>query len=163
MEHILVYVPCEKYLGQWLVNRLGSPVAFPARSNENAILARYIQRPPSKNYVPALRSAGIPVRVPIVHGKNPYSHTHLARRGETAHIAAVELLFRMVLWYGLAPLLTTRGINAHIDRWCEQHGIALDYREAVRQKFYRIRKDYLASEIILGKKHRKKIDYKAVL
>lgn len=163
MEHILVYVPFEKYLGQWLVNRLGSPVAFPARSNENAILARYIQRPPSKNYVPTLRSAGIPVRVPIVHGKNPYSHTHLARRGETALIAAVELLFRMDLWYGLAPLLTTRGINAHIDRWCEQHGIALDYREAVRQKFYRIRKDYLASEIILGKKHRKKIYYKAVL
>lgn len=163
MEHILVYVPFEKYLGQWLVNRLGSPVAFPARSNENAILARYIQRPPSKNYVPALRSAGIPVRVPIVHGKNPYSHTHLSRQGETALIAAVELLFRMDLWYGLAPLLTTRGINAHIDRWCEQHGIALYYREAVRQKFYRIRKDYLASEIILGKKHRKKIDYKAVL
>lgn len=163
MEHILVYVPFEKYLGQWLVNRLGSPVVFPARSNENAILARYIQRPPSKNYVPALHSAGIPVRVPIVHGKNPYSHTHLARRGETALIAAVELLFRMDLWYGLAPLLTTRGINAHIDRWCEQHGIALDYREAVRQKFYRIRKDYLASEIILGKKHRKKIDYKEVL
>ena len=61
------------------------------------------------------------------------------------------------MWSGCAPLLhSSKEINKGIDEWCACNGISLDAREAVRQKFYRIRKAYMEKGIILGKFYRKK-------
>ena len=72
-------------------------------------------------------------------------------------MSAIDALFRLDLWSGCAPLLhSTNELNKGIDQWCADNGISLDAREAVRQKFYRIRKSYLERGIVLGKFYRKK-------
>ena len=49
-------------------------------------------------------------------------------------------------------VLTATIGHDHIDRpWCEAHGIDDDYTEAVRQKYYRMRKAYAKNGMFLGK------------
>ena len=38
MSNIVIYLKLETYLKQWLIHSFGSPVRFPAKSNENAII-----------------------------------------------------------------------------------------------------------------------------
>lgn len=72
--------------------------------------------------------------------------------------SAIDGLFRLALWSECASLLhSKRELNRGIDEWCKLHGIELDCREAVRQKFYRIRKSYQIKGIILGKKYNKSL------
>ena len=76
-------------------------------------------------------------------------------------VPAIDGLFRISLWSGCFPLIHSKGeLNRGIDLWCEQNGISLDAREAVRQKFYRLRRQYHEKGVIVGKiYHKKKSTY----
>ena len=74
--------------------------------------------------------------------------------------AALVSLFRIHLWSDIAPKIHADGLNRAIDDWCQSQGIDIDYREGVRQKFYRMRRSYETYGIILGKKHCHKVGKK---
>ena len=89
--------------------------------------------------------------------RKPEHYNYLGRDGQRAVVSAINALFKMQLWAECAPLLHAKGeLNKGIDKWCADNGISLDAREAVRQKFYRLRKLYLQKGIVLHKIYRKK-------
>lgn len=156
MTNLLIYIPLTGYLRQWLIGRMGSPVSFPRGSYENAVIARHLSRLP-KGLAPHLCGPDdVPVCVPVVHGKPPEVFNYFGRRGVAELTEAILTLFTLDMWHGIAPLLTSARLNDGINDWCKARGISLDNREAVRQRFYRIRKAYGERGIILGKKYGKK-------
>ena len=87
----------------------------------------------------------------------PEFYNYLGFHGQRTIVSAIDGLFRISLWSGCFPLIHSKGeLNKGIDLWCEQNGISLDAREAVRQKFYRLRKQYHEKGVIVGKIYLKK-------
>lgn len=159
MSDFVVYVKLEKYLSQWLTNALGSPVRFPAQSNENAVIRRFVQRLP-KDKQPQLASDELTaIVIPDSKAKDPRQFNYFGPRAQEALVEAIEDLFRRSMWAELGELLErSQRINKTIIAWCELHGIDDDYSETVRQKFYRIRKAYTQRGVFLQSLTRKKED-----
>ncbi len=163
MKDITVLLRLEPYLRQWLTHAFGEPVRFPAQSYENHLLLRLVQRVPhasaianeDKNSLKCVR-----VVIPDSAHRRPEYYHHLSRRANAKMCAALVSLFRIHLWSDIAPKIHADGLNRAIDDWCQSQGIDIDYREGVRQKFYRMRKSYETYGIILGKKHCHKVGKK---
>lgn len=155
MENLLT-LPISGYLREWLVHAFGMPARFPARSFENAIICRGLVKPPAHQAVTPSRATEDAVHIvaPVCHGKPFASYNILSRKAQSELIEAIEILFRLDLYHSLMPQLAKPGINDAIDGWCKSRGISLQFREGVRQKFYRIRKDYRSCGIFLGKKYK---------
>lgn len=161
MKDITIYIKLPSYLRQWATHSMGNPVRFPEQSYENHLLHRCLWRSIRNTQPPSMRCPEDCVQVVITDDRcrKPEFYNYLSRRGQTAMLRAIESLFRIHLWSDCVHLIHgTEGMNEGLDRWCAEHGIGLDYREAVRQKFYRMRRSYETMGIILGKKHKKKFD-----
>lgn len=143
MSRFVIYLKLETYLHQWLTHHLGHPVVFPAQSNENAVIRRFLQKQPS-DMQPELAGGGLTaVVIPDSKAKDPAVYNYLGPRGKEALVECVEDLFRRCLWHEMGELAPCRrGVNGQIAAWCEMHGIGIDYIETVRQKYYRMRKAY---------------------
>lgn len=153
---LLIYLPLTGYLRQWLTHQMGMPVVFPRASYENAVIARYISPLPA-GYAPQLcRPGDVPIVVPQLHGKPADRYNYFGRRGVAALTEAVNTLFTLDLWHGVSSLISTSQLNEGIEEWCIARGIELDYREAVRQRFYRIRQNYAKHGVLLGRKNHKR-------
>ena len=156
MSKFLIYLHLEPYLHQWLTHSLGNPVEFPAKSNENAVIRRFLQTKPT-DALPDLYAEGMTaVCIPDSKAKPVQHYNHCGAKGKKALAEAIEDLFRINLWSELAPLVCREergggGLNKLIVSWCEAHGISDDHTEAVRQKFYRMRKAYAKYGVFLGK------------
>ena len=160
MSNIVFYVKLEPYLHQWLTNSLGTPVQFPAKSNENAIIRRFLQKRPD-NVSPELYSNYLtPIVIPDSKAKPPQYFNHLGKNAKSAVIEMIEDLFRRNLWMELGEMTLSRpcGLNKTIAAWCELHGIEDDYSETIRQKYYRMRDAYTKKGIFLGKLTKKRED-----
>lgn len=157
MKGIVIYVKFERYIREWLLYRLGSPVRFPNGSFENELIHRNLSKRP-KDTPPDLPEEGaVPIVVTDCMHRRPEFYNYLGIRGRRMIRSAVDGLFRLHLWTECAPLLHSHGaLNRGIDAWCERNGISLDAREAVRQKFYRMRRRYAEKGVVLGKNYRKK-------
>lgn len=159
MQKQVIYIHLKGYLGEWLVNRFGYPVKFPSRSWENIIIARNLAKKTLATPEQPFDTDGlIPVVVPSVSGKVFTLYNHFPHRAEEELLAAIESLFRLDMYYSLISCVTSHSINDQIDAWCGNRGIIPDHREAVRQKFYRIRRDYEKNGVILRKKYIKKLN-----
>lgn len=153
MNHHQITIPLAGYLREWLVAQYGDPVRFPSRSFENAILARYLSKRPGRTSL----SPGcevLSIALPKVRGKEADCYRHLSAEGIAALTEAIDVVFRLDMWHSLAAILTQDNINERIRLWCKEKGIDDDHVEAVRQKFYRARRDYARHGIILGKKYK---------
>lgn len=158
MKDVTVCLVLPGYLRQWLTRRLGNPVRFPARSAENVLLSRLVRRRPAGAVPETCGEGRVAFVVPDNPQRRPEYFNYLGRRGKAELAAAVERLFRLHLWQDCSVLLGASGeLNRGIDRWCELQGISLEHREAVRQKFYRMRKAYRNYGIVLGKKYVNKL------
>lgn len=157
MQNNVVYIHLDGYLAEWLVNRFGNPVRFPSRSWENIIIARYLCKKPSSPSLPSCSVNLIPICVPTVSDKPFAIYNHLPTRATAMLIASIESIFRLDMFYSLIHCVVD--INEHVDTWCSQRGIDTEHREAVRQKFYRIRRDYEKNGVFLRKKYSKKLKY----
>ena len=167
MRGITISIPLPHYLAQWLTHALGNPVRFPAQSYENRLLSRLLSRAPRCEEPPTISPMGDEgasrkqMRVSIIIPDNsmhrPEYYNHLSRRARALMADAIETLFRIHLWSECVSFIHSRaGLNTGIDQWCRRQGISIEYREAVRQKFYRMRRAYEKDGIILGEKHRKR-------
>lgn len=158
MNDFFIYIKLEHYVAEWLIDALGRPVRFPRGSFENAIIHRYL-RPTPPGTLPILpKEDYVPIVIPDSRYKPPHLYNYFGVRGQKVLKEAIDILFRLDMWAGLSPLLVSPGeLNQGIYEWCDRHGISIDSREAVRQKFYRIRRSYQTMGIILGKKYKKKV------
>lgn len=163
MSKFLIYLKLEPYLHQWLTHSLGNPVEFPAKSNENAIIRRFLQTKPN-DAMPDLYAEGLTaICIPDSKAKPPQYYNYCGPKAKSAIIEAIEDLFRINLWAELAPASynverAECGLNKMIAAWCEMHGIDDDYTETVRQKYYRMRKAYTKNGVFLGKLTRNRSD-----
>jgi len=153
---LLIYIPLTGYLRQWLTHALGDPVVFPSHSYENAIIARALSPLPAGR-APQLRQPDtVAIACPSVLGKPIDRYNYFGRRGCAALTEAINTLFTLDLWYGISPLLTTRRLNESIDAWGKSHGISIDYYDAVRKRFYRMRQRYAEHGIIVSRATKRK-------
>lgn len=160
MSNFVIYLKLEKYLSQWLTHSLGTPVRFPAQSNENAVIRRFLQKLPSEKK-PEMHSEGMTsVVIPDSKAKPPIVYNYLGPRAKEALIEAIEDLFRRNLWTELGDMALEQniGVNKMIAAWCEMHGVEDDYVETVRQKYYRMRNAYTKKGISLNSLTRKRED-----
>ena len=143
MSKFVIYIKLETYLHQWLTHSLGNPVVFPAQSNENATIRRFLQKLP-QGEKPQLADTGLSaICIPESKAKDPSVYNYLGPLGKEAVVESIEDLFRRNLWHEMGDLAPrSRGVNGQIAAWCEMHGIGIDYIETVRQKYYRMRKAY---------------------
>lgn len=162
MSEFCFYIKIEKYLEQWLTHSLGHPVKFPAQSNENAVIRRFLQRNP-EGCSPGLMQDGLTaIVIPDSKAKDPSVYNYLGPHAQEAVIEAIEDLFRRNMWTELGDMSDiTVGLNKMVAAWCEMHGIDDDYVETVRQKYYRIRKSYTQKGINLQSLTRVKEDKNA--
>lgn len=145
-----ITIPLDGYLRDWAVHQYGHPLSFPARSYENAILARYLTNRPCPS---TPNGPVVTVSLPRVRGKDAACYIHISRKGVSILTEALDIIFRLDMWHSLPSLLTQGDVNESIRKWCLSRGIDDDHVEAVRQKFYRARRDYAQYGIILGKKY----------
>lgn len=158
MKDITVSVSLPGYLREWLHATLGDPVRFPARSAENVLLSRLVGRRPKEAAPEAAGAGWVRIVLPDNPWRRPEFYNYLGRRGRAELAGALERLFRLALWSECAGLLGSPGeLNRGLDAWCARRGISLGNREAVRQKFYRMRRDYGACGIVLGRKFAKRL------
>lgn len=159
MSNFVFYIKLEKYLSQWLVHALGNPVRFPAQSNENAVIRRFLQKLPDGIQPEMPFEGATAIVIPDSKAKDPAIFNYLGPRAKEAVTEAIEDLFRRSLWAELGDMFDgSVGLNKTIAAWCELHGIDDDYVETVRQKFYRIRKSYNKKGVFLNSLTRKKED-----
>lgn len=160
MSNFVIYIKLEAYLSQWLTHSLGNPVRFPAQSNENAVIRRFLQKLP-EGHRPELMGDGLtPIVLPDSKAKPPSVFNYLGPKAKEAVIEAIEDLFRRNLWTELGDMSVdiSIGVNKMIAAWCEMHGIQEDYIETVRQKYYRMRNAYTKRGIFLNSLTRKRED-----
>ena len=141
----VIYLKLEKYLMQWLTHSLGNPVRFPAQSNENAVISRFLTKLPEEKSPEMFQEGLTPIVIPESKAKDPTIYNYLGPRAKEAVIESIEDLFRRNMWAELGDMMANEqsvGVNKIVAAWCEMHGIDDDYIETVRQKFYRIRKAY---------------------
>lgn len=163
MSAFVFYIKLEKYLTQWLTHSLGDPVRFPAQSNENAIIRRFLQRVPD-GQKPELKVDDLTsIVIPDSKAKDPAVFNFLGPRAKDAVTEAIEDLFRRNLWAELGDMTIEQsiGVNKMVAAWCEMHGIDDDYVETVRQKYYRMRNAYTKNGIFLNSLTRKREDKNA--
>jgi hypothetical protein len=157
MKDITVHIKVERYIKEWLTFHLGNPVRFPERSYENEVIHRHLSRRPM-TVLPELPGEDmVAIVITDCRYRKPEHYNYLGRDGQRAVASAINGLFKIQLWAECFPLMYAKGeLNKGIDKWCADNGISLDAREAVRQKFYRLRKLYLQKGIVLHKIYRKK-------
>ena len=159
MSDFVFYIKLEKYLSQWLTHSLGHPVRFPAQSNENSVIRRFLQKLPDGKQPELMFEGAIAIIIPDSKAKDPETFNYLGPRAKEAIIEAIEDLFRRNMWMELGELSDTSvGLNKMIAAWCEMHGIDDDYVETVRQKYYRIRNAYNKKGVFLNSLTRKRED-----
>lgn len=162
MRDFVIYIRLEKYLHQWLVNALGHPVRFPAQSNENAVIRRFLRKLPDDEYPEMPFEGATAIVIPYSKAKDPAVFNYLGKKAKEAVIGTIEDLFRRNLWAEIGSTFDgNQGINKTIAAWCEMHGIDDDYIETVRQKFYRMRNAYNKRGIFLNSLTRKREDKEA--
>ena len=163
MKNITATLYLPRYLEQYLRHHYGSPVRFPARSMENELLRRLTTRPPSQGTAaPApdessARLTPIGVVLPDDDLHRPEYYSYLGRTARRRLSLALEATFRVHLWSDCLPLIVCGNVNRGIDEWCCANGISLDSREAVRQKFYRLRRSYASMGIKIGRMREKSL------
>ena len=159
MSSIVFYLRLEPYLRQWLVHSLGDPVVFPAQSNENAVIRRFLRKRP-EDIRPELAADGLTaICIPDSKAKPPQYYNYLGKKAKATVKETIEDLFRANLWNEISDLTRRNcGLNKTIAAWCEMHGIDDDYSETVRQKYYRMRDSYNKKGIFLGSLTRNRTD-----
>jgi hypothetical protein len=159
MSQFLFYLRLEPYLKQWLQHALGNPVQFPAKSNENAIIRRFLTKRPEGSEPQTAQDDLTAIVIPDSKAKPPQYYNWVGPSAARAITECIEDLFRRNLWTELDALDGHPcGVNKLIVAWCEMHGINEDHSEAVRQKYYRMRKAYTEKGINLVKSTRNHTD-----
>lgn len=162
MSKFVIYVELKPFIAQWAVHHFGCPVTFPPQSVGNARIIAVLRKRPDDTK-PDVEMEGLtPISIPYSKQKEPQSWNYVTPRGKQFIAEYVESLFNDSLYgefkemYGENTKLQTIAYT-----WCEMHGIAIDYADTIRQRFYRERERLLACGIDLRNRSRNKKDKKS--
>ena len=85
----------------------------------------------------------VDIVIPDNRTRQPEYYSHLSTYGRRVMLDALNGLFRMALWSACSRFLLSRdSLNEAVEQWCRENGISVENREGVRQKLYRMRKQY---------------------
>lgn len=150
----VVLVKMPGCLADYFHHHLGSPICFPPRSAERDIIARGICR---RHELQGEESDGVPVGVFRRSDKRIPTDPVMSEPGRKRLLRAMNGILTAAVWTAMLPEFAKgRGLNAEIDRWCADNGIAIDHREAVRQRLYRLRRQYASLGIVIGRQYKEK-------
>lgn len=143
MNRICIYVKLPGYLDQWVRHHFGTPAVFPRHSDQNAVIRTFLRRP-KPDEVPDLDDDGLTaIAIPDSIGKPVEVWNSISQTGKLAVIESIQDLFSRALWSDISPLMKNRvKLSVMISAWCENNGISEDCSEAVRQRYYRLRKRF---------------------
>lgn len=148
MKDITCRILIDRYLAQWLHHHFGNPVRFPNRSYEHEVLIRSLS-PTPRRPVRETEECGnrllvpVDIVIPDNRTRQPEYYSHLSTYGRRVMLDALNGLFRMALWSACSRYLLSRdSLNEAVEQWCRENGISVENREGVRQKLYRMRKQY---------------------
>lgn len=156
--HVVIFV--EPYLKAWAASHFGLPVRLPPSTGEALLLSHLLKSSPRGRPGPPVTTSTAAARLEPLPVIIPHRCTRSGRIF-LSHGAAMQLrhafadLFCLHLWSDCRHLVHSRGaLLQGLNEWCRAQGIAIDHREAVRQKFYRLRLSYERNGIILGRKNK---------
>lgn len=154
MKGVCVYIELEKCVANWATHRMGNPIRFIKKSHLSAMLVQLRTKWPD-GVPPQLRPKE--GEVSIVVPDDPYRraerYNYLSRHARHELAMAITDLFELALWQGCAPFFGVKKIDHTVSDWCRDNGIVPECHEAVKQRFYRIRKRLRAQGIMLGRRN----------
>lgn len=152
-----IYVTLPRHLDEWCRNCFGEPVRFPRHSAQNAIIRTFLQKTPAGK-LPDLGEPGqTAIALPDSSGKPVEVFNYMSEAGKRAVVESVRDLFLRALWSDLSPLQQPRiRLTVLIEAWCDRNGISPESVEAVRQTYYRLRKEMAARGVNL--RHRQMVE-----
>ena len=155
MSDLNVYIKLKPFVQQFIQHDFGTPAVFPDKGPENSTIHHFVMRRPDDK-APDVEEDGLtPISIPDSCTKPARYYNYLTPRGKKAVAECCEYLFKRALWKELGDM-SDIGCNmmTAIYAWCEQHGIAIDYADTIRQRWYRLRNAYIKNNIDLTEKNR---------
>ena len=142
MKNITVPIKVPRYLWQYVRRNFGEFAAFPRGSFVNYILHRLLtKRPPNAEPRRAPSAPILHIVIPDCRFKKPEYYNYLTPRAEIKIRKALFETFDLDMWRSLQRLIRQgMRIEHAVHHWCEQVGLDIAGREAVRKRFYRMRK-----------------------
>ena len=161
MSQFLLYVPLEPFVKQWLVTAFGDPVEFPSQSSLNCIIRdclikRRADIPPVDK-----QQGDVAIKIPTSRSKDPQVYNHMSKHGKECVCEGVEDLFKINMWTELSQRFIQRQVKQMtvVRAWCEEHGIDIDYADTIRQRYYRMQRQYENKGVKVEKNKRNHSDY----
>lgn len=150
----MLYLDLTGFLREWAEHTFGSPVHFPLRSREHALLRYYLSQRPSgvprdsrRTLLSRLQQGNPPLQIalPVLRWKPYPLYDYLPPKGCLALKGSLKALFEIALWNDMEPHLygLPHVVNREVSAWCTRHGISID-NEAVVLKHYRRMQCYYA-------------------
>ena len=155
MSDFNVYIKLKPFVQQFIQHDFGTPAVFPDKGPENSTIHHFVMRRPDDK-APDVEEDGLTaISIPDSCTKPARYYNYLTPRGKKAVAECCEYLFKRALWKELGDM-SDIGCNmmTAIYAWCEQHGIAIDYADTIRQRWYRLRNAYIKNNIDLTEKNR---------
>ena len=146
-----IYLKVEPYLAQWMTNSMGNPVDLPRESPEVKLIKRFLDKQPTGSCPDIGTSSNLKVIIPWSKEKDPRTYNYFSPRAKKMLVESFETIFLNNMWSELGSL---DGINSSLTNviyaYLEKHGIDEEHWETIRQKYYRIRKQYQKKNIKLS-------------
>lgn len=153
MKDITTSIVVPSYLFDWLVNKYGNPLKFPARSPHNDLLHALVavaQLKKTPGDEERKRGMAINVVLPNRSRHKPEHYHHLSKEAKAVFVRDLKRFFRLDL---VAFIVETaaegRLTPQHLEQWCKRHGIRITHRDAVKRMYYRLKKNFEQQGILL--------------
>lgn len=149
-----IYLQGQRYLMEYITNHFGDPVRLSSNTPEAKLLRRFIDKTPD-GVTPFIPSADLVIGKDYIRVELMYNKEKDPREYNYLHPSSQKLLldyFEGLMENNMASELLELSFETNLTlvdliyAWCEKHGISnLDddkSHETIRQKFYRLRKNY---------------------
>lgn len=155
MSKFLVYLSLKPFIAQWATHHFGNPITFPPQSVGNARIIAVLRKRPAGE-PPDVKAEGMtPVVIPYSKQKSPESWNYVTPAGKRFIADYIDALFEDNL-YGEFKEMCDEGtkLQTAAYAWCEMHGVAIEYADTIRQRFYRERERLLSRGVDMRKRNR---------
>lgn len=151
MSDYCIYLKAEPYLAAFLTTAFGDPVSLEKDSPEARIIREYISKTPGGITPEVETDFNLAVRIPFFKETDPRVYNYFGKAAKAALLESFDRLVEKCMMREIGSLDNIRRgrISPMIYAWMEKHGIPDDGRNwyALSQKYYRLRKKYLAHGI----------------
>jgi hypothetical protein len=146
MSQFYIHLKVEPYLADWIHNHFGNPVKLMKDSPESMLLKRFLDKQP----IGAIPDDGnIEIEIPWYKEKDARVYNYLSPKAKEALVESFDSLFTRNMWSEIGSLENINcKITTVIYAYLEKHNIEEKHWETIRQKYYRLRKNYLTEKSI---------------